>query len=166
MSTTAEKRPGVHSNDHGMLMAAEDQCFGHLFHFEGHGVYDPELGLVDVDPALVDPHNKILDEAYIKGLDENCKVGQGSFFYHTKKDGRDQVTTFTGTLVSSDVTLKGKSLTFRRAGKTYRGRISKNAQSFNFKRVVKLSDTLKLSLGKLSCFSSLHFFSWLLLKKM
>jgi hypothetical protein len=37
---------------------------------------------------------------------------------------------------------------------------------YNFKRVVKLSDTLKLSLGKLSCFSSLHFFSWLLLKKM
>ena len=37
---------------------------------------------------------------------------------------------------------------------------------FNFKRVVKLSDTLKVSLGKLSTFSTIQFFSWLLLKKM
>lgn len=37
---------------------------------------------------------------------------------------------------------------------------------FQFKRVVKLSDTLKISLGKLEWFKSLHFFSWYLLKKM
>lgn len=130
-----EPRPGVYENVGGMLMIDENQPFGHLIHFPEHGVYDPEHGQVDVDPSLVDAHNAILDEALVKGLDDNCEVGQGYFFYHTKKDGKDQVTTFTGTLVSADVTLKGKCLTFRRQGKLYRGRIKDDEQSFNFRRV-------------------------------
>ena len=37
---------------------------------------------------------------------------------------------------------------------------------FDFKRVVKQSDSLKIAIGGLMWFKDLHFFSWLLLKKM
>lgn len=37
---------------------------------------------------------------------------------------------------------------------------------FDFKRVVKQSDSLKIAIGSLTWFRDLHFFSWLLLKKM
>lgn len=134
MATTTDT-PGVHANVGGMLMVEENRPFGHLIHFEGKGVYDPSHGQVDVDPSLVDAHNTILDEALVKGLVENCKVGQGYFFYYRQKDGKTQVTTFTGVVVSDDVTLKGKSLTFTRLGKTYRGTLKKDEENFNFTRV-------------------------------
>jgi hypothetical protein len=37
---------------------------------------------------------------------------------------------------------------------------------FQFKRVVKMSESLKVAIGKLEWFKEIHFFSWLLLKKM
>jgi hypothetical protein len=37
---------------------------------------------------------------------------------------------------------------------------------FQFKRVVKQNDSLKVAIGKLEWFKAVHFFSWLLLKKM
>lgn len=109
--------------------------FGHLIHFEGHGVFDPEHGKVDIDPGLIDAHNKILDEALVKGLDDNCQVGQGYFFYYTKRDHRNRVATFTGIVVSEDVGVRGKTITFRRLGKTFRGRLVDDADSFNFTRI-------------------------------
>ena len=110
-------------------------CLGDLMHFAGHGTYDPDHGLVPVSKEEADTHNKLLDEARLNGLDRNCEVGQGSFFYFTGKAPDRNVTTFVGTVVSTDVRVKGQSITFVRKGKTFRGRLSKNFDSFNFRRV-------------------------------
>ena len=110
-------------------------CLGDLMHFDGHGTYDPDHGLVPVSKEEADTHNKLLDEARLNGLDRNCEVGQGSFFYCTGKAPDRKVTTFIGTVVSTDVRVKGQSITFVRKGKTFRGRLCKDADSFNFRRV-------------------------------
>lgn len=112
-----------------------DRCLGFLMNFTGHGVYDASLGKVAVTAEQAETHNRLLDEALLKGLDENCQLRQGGTFYVGKIDGRTAIKTFLGTLVSADVTTKGQSLTFRRQGKTYRGRMSKQHDLFNFRRV-------------------------------
>ena len=112
-----------------------DACLGDLMHFDGHGTYDPNHGLVPVSKEEADTHNKLLDEARLQGLDRNCEVGQGSFFYFAGKAPDRKVTTFIGTVVSTDVRVKGQSITFVRKGKTFRGRLCKDADSFNFRRV-------------------------------
>ena len=110
-------------------------CLGDLMHFDGHGTYDPDHGLVPVSKEEADTHNKLLDEARLDGLNRNCEVGQGSFFYLTRKAPERKVTTFVGTVVSTDVRVNGQSVTFIRKGKTFRGRLRKDADSFNFRRV-------------------------------
>jgi len=130
----AQRPKTVVNNDQGLL-SHHDGVFGHLMDFRDHGVFDPSLGRVEVDPSLIDAHNRVLDEAIIEGLDHNCQVGQGGFFYRTGSGGRFKVTTFTGILVSQDVTVHGNTITFRRHGKVFRGRLCKEAESFNFKRV-------------------------------
>jgi len=112
-----------------------DACLGDLMYFDGHGTYDPDHGLVPVSKEEADTHNKLLDEARLDGLDRNCEVGQGSFFYFTGKAPDRKVTTFVGTVVSTDVRVNRQSITFVRKGKTFRGRLSKNFDSFNFRRV-------------------------------
>lgn len=37
---------------------------------------------------------------------------------------------------------------------------------FDFKRLMKQSESLKIARGMIECFKEVHFFSWLLLKKM
>jgi hypothetical protein len=113
----------------------EDRCLGYLMNFSGHGVYDASLGKVEVTPEQADTHNRLLDEALLKGLDENCQVGQGGSFYVGRHEGRTVVRTFLGTLVSADVSVNGRSLTFRRNAKTFRGRLSKQHDLFHFRRV-------------------------------
>lgn len=109
----------------------EEVCLGSLINFPGRGVYDATLGLVEVSEDEMEVHNKLLDEALVKGLDENCRIGQGGTFYYIK----DKVSTFSGTLVSAAVTVKGQSIVFSRDGKSYRGILQKNAECFNFKRI-------------------------------
>jgi hypothetical protein len=112
-----------------------DRCLGYLMNFTGHGVYDASLGKVNVTPEEADTHNRLLDEALHQGLDDHCQVGQYGSFYVGKHEGRTVVRTFLGTLVSADVSLNGRSLTFRRKGKVFRGRMSKQHDLFNFRRV-------------------------------
>ena len=132
---TNPAQPAVVRNDHGLLFHANG-VFGHLMDFGPHGVFDPSLGKADVDPSLVDRHNRTLDEGFIEGLDKNCRIGQGGFFYHAGTgSGNHVVKTFTGLVVSHDVTVSGRAITFRRSGKVFRGRLSRDADSFNFKRV-------------------------------
>lgn len=114
----------------------EDRCLGFLMNFTGHGVYDASLGKVNVTPEQADNHNRLLDEALLKGLDENCQVGQCGTFYVGQHDSRTAIKTFLGTVVSADVSIKGQSLTFRRNGKVFRGRMSKQHDLFNFRRIV------------------------------
>jgi hypothetical protein len=113
----------------------QDRCLGYLMNFPGHGVYDASLGKMNVTPEEADIHNRLLDEALLHGLDENCQVGQGGTFYVGKHEGRTAVKSFIGTLVSADVSVNGRSVTFRRNGKTFRGRLSKQHNLFHFRRV-------------------------------
>jgi hypothetical protein len=119
-------------NDNGLLVNEEDgRLVGYLFNFQGHGIFAPD-GKVEVTPAEMETHNRLLSEAEIKGLDENCQVGQGGMFYYNQKE--NTVKTFTGTVVSSEVTVKGNSITFMRGRKKYSGRLQKDADCFNFRR--------------------------------
>jgi hypothetical protein len=119
-----------------ITIAGTDNCLGYLMTFDGRGTFDAEYGRVDISKENADTHNRLLDEAMLKGLDENCEVGMGGSFYAQKdKQGKSVVKTFMGTLVSDNVTISGRVLTFRRAGKVYRGRTSLEFDLFNFKRV-------------------------------
>lgn len=108
-----------------------DRCLGNLMHFEGHGTYDPSLGQVDVTKEDADKHNAALDTALIEGL-KGCKVGQGNFFYLGHSPLR--VHTFTGKEVTRSVTVKGTSVTFTVNNMTFKGKLQKDAQCFNFTR--------------------------------
>lgn len=132
----------------GSLITIKDtnNCLGYLMDFKDKGVYATH-GKVDVSPEDASTHNRLLDEAMLKGLDDNCQVGQGGSFYTGQNDnGRTVIKTFMGTLVSADTSVKtgrihprtGRkvvTLTFRRAGKVYRGRVSHEHDLFNFRRV-------------------------------
>ena len=109
-----------------------EYCLGHLINFTGHGVFDAHFGKVDVTPEEVAVHNSSLDYIFIKGLDANCEVGQGGTFYYDEK--KHIVQTFCGTIFAT-AKVSGKSITFERGGKLYRGRLQKNADCFNFKRI-------------------------------
>jgi hypothetical protein len=121
-------------NDNGLLVIDQPdgkaQCVGCLFDFTGHGIFSPD-GKVEISKDEADIHNRLLAEGEIDGLDQNCAIGQGGTFYWSPARG---VTTWTGVKVA-DYTINGRSLTFRRAGKVYRGRIQKDADCFNFRRV-------------------------------
>lgn len=123
-------------HNRGSLMTTfvdgHETCIGHMLFFRDRP-FEPngKLDLTGITEEEANTHNKLLDEASIQGLDENCGVGQGGFFYYSP----GKVKTFTGLLVSDDVSRTGDSITFRRKGKTFRGRAQKDADSFNFKRI-------------------------------
>ena len=105
-------------------------ALGYLIDFTGHGIYSPD-GKIEVTKQEMDAHNAALAMAELKGLDENCQVGQrGTFYYSGGK-----VSTFTGAIVSENVFVQGKSITFTRNGKQFKGILQKDADCFNFKRV-------------------------------
>jgi len=119
----------------GSLITIEgtDQCLGDLIHFEGRGTYDAHYGRVDVSKSDAELHNKALDTARLAGLDDNCKVGQGSYAYYGPKS--HEVRTFVGTLISDGpTTVRGSTITFTRKGKTFRGRLTKDNCAFNYTR--------------------------------
>ena len=113
----------------------KDRCLGYLLSTEPWGVYDSTFGKVDVTPEQAAIHNKLLDEASLKGLDENCEIGQGGSFYLVRQDRRPVVRTWIGTLVSDQCSVNGHSVTFMRNGKAFRGRTSSEHDLFNFKRI-------------------------------
>ncbi len=117
-------------NHGGLLIDADtNSALGYLMEFPGHGVYSPS-GKVEVPPVDVDIHNRTLSAAEIKGLDA-CQVGQYGSFYYTE----GKVKTWVGELVSADVSVQGQTITFKRLGRTYRGRLAKDSSFFNFRRV-------------------------------
>jgi len=114
-----------------ITIKGRNQCLGDLLYFAGHGTFDPTYGKVPVPVDEVKLHNDALDKALVEGLDRNCKVGQGGFFYYHG----GKVVSFAGLVVSTDIAISGKAITFRRDGKTFRGRLNKDADAFNFKRI-------------------------------
>jgi len=99
----------------------KERCLGYLMHFNGHGVYEPTFGSVDVTAQEADAHNAALSRAEIDGLDGNCRIGMGGAFYLGISGGKSIVRTFIGEVVSEDVKIQGHGVTFRRKGMTFKG---------------------------------------------
>lgn len=123
----------------GSLLTYQDsgteRCFGYVFHFPSHGVYEPTFGKLDVSPEQANTHNQLLSQAEIDGLDQNCGVGQGGRLYTKKAEGRTIVATWFGQEVSREVRVRGAALTFTRKGMTFRGRLGQDQNCFSFKRI-------------------------------
>ena len=121
------------NNDGGFLTIeknGETQCLGYLMDFgPEHGVHDAELGRVDVTSEQAVVHNKLLDAAVLKGLD-NCKVGQGGTFYVS--DG--EVATFIGTHVATPIKNTSTTVEFAKGDMFFKGRKSKDAACIFMKR--------------------------------
>lgn len=137
MKTTTPQGINLQLENKGSLItiAGSNTCLGYLMDFKGHGVYDADCGKVDVTPEQADTHNRLLSEAELKGMDENCKVGQhGTFYFNLNTQ---IVHTFIGTPVADRVRFipGGKKVTFERKGKTFSGLLRKDGDVFNFKRV-------------------------------
>lgn len=148
-----------------IMVRGEERCLGYLIHRDDKGwTYDSEYGRVDVSKEHAEIHNKELTKALLQGLDETCEVGQyGTFYLHepkqqqaatveltgsniaaeanlpTQPDAKWLVKTFTGEVVSDDVSLHGwnnKWVTFKRGERTFRGRKPKpGVELFHFQRL-------------------------------
>jgi hypothetical protein len=118
-----------------ITIANSNDCLGYLMPFPGHGVYDAQYGRVDVTPDEAEMHNIYLSEAQIKGLDENCQVGQHGEFYFDRN--KHVVHTFSGVQVANAVNYipGGKVVNFERKGKHFRGMLHSNEDYFTFKRI-------------------------------
>ncbi len=136
-STKKRTTPGILNR--GSLMTYPDdgteRCFGYMFDFPGHGVFEPTFGKVDVSPAEAETHNQCLSQGEIEGLDKNCTVGLGGMFYTRKDNGHTIVATWLGQEVSREVQVKSRVITFTRKGMTFRGRLRKEEDCFYFKRM-------------------------------
>lgn len=110
------------------------QCIGYLMDFGvEHGIHDAEYGRMPLTPAEGEQHNNALDRALLEGLDKNCAVGQGSTAYWNPVTR--QVHTFIGTEISRDCTYTKTTVTFKRNGMVFKGRLQKDAECFNYRRV-------------------------------
>jgi hypothetical protein len=112
----------------------KEQCLGYLLFFKDHGVYEPHLGRVDITPQEAEAHNAALSQAEIEGLDKNCQIGMGGMFYLGTPGGKPILRTFVGAVVTEDVAVKGRSVTFNRKGMTFKGR-KRNDEMLFFERV-------------------------------
>lgn len=112
-----------------------NRCLGDLLHFEGKGTWCPANGEVPVSKEEADAHNKALDTARIKAMDNQCEVGQGSYAYFYPKT--EDVKSFIGTLISDDteVTDGGRTIEFRRGDRVFRGELNEDSDNFFFERV-------------------------------
>jgi hypothetical protein len=123
----------------GSLLTYRDKgrehCFGYLFEFPEHGIYEPTFGKLEVTPEEASIHNQLLSQAQLDGLDGHCAVGMHGTLYTKKVAGFTVVITWLGTEVSRDVRLRGDVLTFQRKGMSFRGRLRKDEDCFGFKRI-------------------------------
>lgn len=103
----------------GSLITIRDAncCLGYLFKHEGE-VFDATLGLVPVNELDADTHNKLFDEIVLKGLDDQCEVGQGNYFY--LRGG--MITTWLGTVVNEKLRITNHTVEMERKGRKFVGR--------------------------------------------
>jgi len=120
----------------GSLMTFKDgetEChLGYLIDFGDKGIFEPTLGRVAVMKSEADEHNRLLSKGEVEGLD-TCPIGIGRDFFLSKD--KKAVTTWKGDVVSTEVRVKGKVITFYRGKKTFSGRLRKNTDSIYFQRV-------------------------------
>lgn len=112
--------------------AGQTCCLGYLMHFEGKGTYDATYGRVDISKEHADAHNAAYDKAQIEGLDSQCQIGQGSWFYVHEQTSPVTVKTFLGTVLNEGaVTVKmptkgkGVHILFNRKGRVFKGRFKR-----------------------------------------
>ncbi len=117
--------------DHG-----QRRCFGYLFEFPGHGIFEPTFGKLEVSSEEAKTHNRLLSQGEIQGLDQRCAVGMGGTFYVRQTGSQTIVVTWLGEEVSREVRIRGSVLTFRRKGMTFRGRLRREQDAFGFRRVL------------------------------
>jgi hypothetical protein len=117
------------------LELGQERCFGYLFEFPGHGVFEPTFGKLEVTSEEAKTHNRLLSQGEIDGLDSNCALGMGGSFYTRHQEGRTIVVTWMGEEVSQEVQIKGQVLTFHRRGMAFRGRLRQDEDAFSFRRV-------------------------------
>lgn len=122
-------------NDGGLLINNNNgakSVVGYLFDFAGQGVFSPD-GKVSVTKEQADTHNACLAAAEIMGLDK-AEIGQSGTLYWNRDKG---VTTWTGVKVADYTLSAGQTvLTFRRPnGHTFRGKLQRDADCFNFRRI-------------------------------
>lgn len=132
------KRPPQILNRGSLLTNQDDggqRCFGYLFEFPGHGIFEPTFGKVEVTSEEAKTHNQLLSQREIDGLDNHSAAGSGGMFYARQAEDRTIVTTWLGEGVSREVHVRGNVLTFRRKGMTFRGRLRRQEDCFGFKRI-------------------------------
>jgi hypothetical protein len=136
---STKKRTAPEILNRGSLMTYQDngteRCFGYMFDFPGHGVFEPTFGKLAVSAEEARTHNQCLSQGEIEGLDKNCTVGLGGMFYTRKANGHAIVATWLGQEVSQEVQVRGSMITFSRKGMTFRGRLRKEEDCFYFKRI-------------------------------
>lgn len=120
----------------GSLMTFEQEGrtfhLGYMMDFRERGIYEPNLGRVDVTKAEADIHNSLLSEGEIKGLDE-CPVGVGRSFYLSKD--KKSIRTWAGGDLGGTLEINGQVATLRRKGMVFRGRLKRHNESIYFKRI-------------------------------
>lgn len=133
------RRPPPEILHRGSLLTYRDdgreRCFGYLFEFPGHGIFEPTFGKLEITSEEAKTHNRWLSRGEIAGLDRHCAVGMGGMFYTRQAEGQTLVVTWLGEEVSREVCVRGSVLTFRRKGMTFRGRLRQREDCFGFRRV-------------------------------
>ena len=118
------------NNDGLLTIGSTNTCLGYLMDFKGQW-FEPSYGKVDVTPEVARKHNQTLSQAEIKGLDENCQIGQMGSFYYTEGKG---VHTWMGDIVCPNPAVTKTQIVFTRNGKTFRGKRRKE-DNFTFTRI-------------------------------
>jgi hypothetical protein len=122
-------------NNHGLLTYQNNgdekpTCLGFLFSGPQHGIFDPELGGIEVTPEVADVHNKLLSQALIDGLD-TCEIGQSAMFYLVgdPRGGNPlRITTWTGDLVADRLhNVSPRRYNFQRGGRWYKAICRQNS---------------------------------------
>ena len=123
----------------GSLLSYRDdgreRCFGYLFEFPKHGIFEPTFGKLEVSSEEAKTHNRLLSQGELQGLDQHCAVGMGGMFYTRQAQGQTIVVTWLGEEISQEVQVRGRLLTFRRKGMTFRGRLRREQDALGFRRV-------------------------------
>lgn len=109
----------------------KDCHVGYIMIFQGQS-FAPSGKLDNLTEEQVKTHNTTLSQAEIKGL-EQCPINHGGTFYFI----HEKVMTFMGDVVSTQVSLSPskKQITFIFKGKTFSGKLQRDADCFNFKRI-------------------------------
>jgi len=113
----------------------QERCFGYLFEFPGHGIFEPTFGKLEVTPEEARNHNRLLSHGEIEGLDKHCAIGMGGLLYTRQVASHTLVATWLGEEVSREVQVRSSVITFTRKGMTFRGRLHHDEDCFRFKRI-------------------------------